>query len=654
MAKRGLVICSLANVLLFLVGCGLICAGLVVWLSVFPDKFVDELKKNKILGLNDDGSKNDYTRGWLDGTDGIRQNYYFYDYTNYYGIVDRGAKPDVYEKGPYVYNKVYTYAESYFINDTRDFVYNYTTTYVFDPIRSCPTCKPNDTFTTPDPVFQLMMGIFSSKSKVCQLLSAAMGVGSIDMCHLLEQGGMPPLFSIPADLQPIVDYITNHLPSLVGLGTLGFDHKAPFVEVSVEDLLYKGYNDPLIGSVLKGFIKIVNEIVDNVKLPLPLPHINVNFSQVPSIHLFTNNSNDYKYTLLTGKLNYKEVGEMVGFTNLDGSIATTRDNGVTYLPENWWNVSNADYESCPEDLKRLASQLNGTSGQFFHVKLDKKSQPYVYVEDICRSLKFVYDSETTVRDVDGYRFVIDSDTFNYNVPSNCGFCTKLNANFYDRLEGEFCLPNGLLHLGGCKSPTNININIPGMEQLGGLLAAEIIKIPVVASNPHFFGADQQVIDLFPRFKPTKEKDMTTLDIEPQTGTLLQAHKRMQLNVLVRQFPNISSFSSILPGAYPMFWVDETYTIDDSSLKSLQGVLGMKNTIKLVCYIVGVGLGSLLVVISLVSCFANICCVNRPEEHNRVQPESKFEDYRLSPARREGSGELRARTNVGSGGDKSQY
>uniref|UniRef100_A0A1I8A493 Protein croquemort n=1 Tax=Steinernema glaseri TaxID=37863 RepID=A0A1I8A493_9BILA len=291
---------------------------------------------------------------------------------------------------------------------------------------------------------------------------------------------------------------------------------------------------------------------------------------------------------------------------------------------------------CTDDLKKQASQLNGTMGQFFHVQLKKSETPYVYVDDICRSLRLVYDSEVTVRDVAGLRFVIDASTFDYAQPGNCGFCTRLDSDFYDRPAGSFCLPDGLLDLGGCKP---MPLKLP--DSVSSFI--HLIKLPIVASNPHFYGADPEVIDLFPRFRPSKEEDLTALDIEPQTGTLLRANKRLQMSILFRRFPDVSSFSNILPGAYPMFWVNETYTIDDSSWRSLHGsVLGTKRTVELVCYIVGVGFGALLVVLSLVSCFVSICCVHRHQEPREPRVDSKFEELPSAAIRADSTVQLRAR------------
>ncbi|KAK0403877.1 hypothetical protein QR680_017174 [Steinernema hermaphroditum] len=623
MGKHGLVICSGLNILLFLAGCGLICAGLVVWLSVFPDKFVSEIKKNKVLGLNDDGSFNDYTRSWLDGS-GIRQNFYFFNYTNVFGIVDRGAKPDVHEKGPYAYRKVYTYEQRDFLNGTAEFEYNYRTTYFFDPEHSCATCRPGDVFLVPDPVFQIMMN-FVTYDNLCNLLKAVVVLNDlhVDVCSLAPLLDQILKNDLPSE-------ILKMMPDLVGLGVDGFTRYGPFVPVTVEDLLYKGYKDPLFDKFLELLAKFINGLQIKIGMSPFIPPTKITLPVItsPPIHLFNNNSLSDTFTVLTGLADFRDIGRIVAFTNNNG----TATNG-TSLPETWWSPPE-NLTSCTEDLAKKASDLNGTSGQFFHVQLKKDDSPYVYVDDVCRSMRLVFDSEVTVRDVAGFRYVIDPLTFNYSVPENCGFCTTLTADFYDRSAGSFCLPDGLLHLGGCK---------PLPLQLPDSLPIHLIKLPIVASNPHFYGAAPEVIGLFPRFEPSKETDMTTLDIEPQTGTLLRANKRLQMNIMFRRFPNISSFSNILSGAYPMFWVNETYTIDDSSWRQLHDdVLGMKQTIKLVCYIVGVGLGALLIVLSLVSCFVSICCRNRRQEQPRQ--DNKFQEERIpsTPFRSDSGVQLRAR------------
>ncbi|KAK6011238.1 CD36 family protein [Ostertagia ostertagi] len=62
--------------------------------------------------------------------------------------------------------------------------------------------------------------------------------------------------------------------------------------------------------------------------------------------------------------------------------------------------------------------------------------------------------------------------------------------------------------------------------------------PVIVSKPHFYQASTIVRSFVPRFKPSYDDDETTLDIEPITGTVLAANKRLQINMLLNQFRTI--------------------------------------------------------------------------------------------------------------------
>uniref|UniRef100_A0A1I7YCT4 Scavenger receptor class B member 2 n=1 Tax=Steinernema glaseri TaxID=37863 RepID=A0A1I7YCT4_9BILA len=325
MGKRGLVLCSVTNVLVFLIGCGLICAGLVVWLSVFPDMFVKELKKNKVLGTNDDGSLNDFTRSWMDSS-GLRQNFYFFNYTNVFGIVDRGAKPDVHEKGPYAYKKMTVYEEYTFENGSDELAYRYRTSYYFDAENSCATCRPDDVFLIPDPVFQILMDLTSSYDKICDLLGIVVGellggapASGTEFCTqtlpLLDQEGKIAKF-------------LHQVPSFIGVGIDVFDRYGPFVAVKVEDFLFKGYQDPLFDQFLAKLAEFINSL--DLQVPI-LGALHLPVLTAPSIHLFYNNSVSDTYSILTGLNNYLDIGKVVSFTDNNG----TATNGSS-LPEQWY------------------------------------------------------------------------------------------------------------------------------------------------------------------------------------------------------------------------------------------------------------------------------------------------------------------------------
>lgn len=72
--------------------------------------------------------------------------------------------------------------------------------------------------------------------------------------------------------------------------------------------------------------------------------------------------------------------------------------------------------------------------------------------------------------------------------------------------------------------------------------------------------------------------------------MLQAQKRLQINMLVNQFKHIRSYSVMRPGAYPLAWVNESFYMDQNTIDQLNSQLFTPvSTVNTICWI-AVGLG----------------------------------------------------------------
>ena len=58
----------------------------------------------------------------------------------------------------------------------------------------------------------------------------------------------------------------------------------------------------------------------------------------------------------------------------------------------------------------------------------------------------------------------------------------------------------------------------------------------MASSPHLLGADAGKAGMVVGLKPDPVNHVTKLNIEPNTGLLLAAKKRIQYNVLIEKVP----------------------------------------------------------------------------------------------------------------------
>ncbi|KAM8743815.1 lysosome membrane protein 2c [Acanthopagrus schlegelii] len=248
----------------------------------------------------------------------------------------------------------------------------------------------------------------------------------------------------------------------------------------------------------------------------------------------TNASNDGEYVFFTGQENYKD------FARVDTW------NGHSSL--DWWTS-----DEC--------NMINGTNGAFFHSVIAKNETLYMFSSDLCRSLYAVYAEDVNVKGIPGYRFSPPSEVFaNLTVnPANAGFCVPAGN----------CLGSGVLNVSGCKQGA-----------------------PIIMSSPHFYQADEKYVQDVFGMKPRKEQHQTTIDINPLTGIVLQAAKRLQVNVYVEKLPSFSQTGNVRTVVLPVVYLNESVLIDDESVVKLQAIVTEQNVVVNIPFML-IGLGIIL-------------------------------------------------------------
>jgi len=221
-----------------------------------------------------------------------------------------------------------------------------------------------------------------------------------------------------------------------------------------------------------------------------------------------------------------------------------------------------------------ANAINGTDGSMFHPGVDKSENLYMFSPDLCRSLLAEYKGEETIEGLKTYHYGPSKSVFagpNEN-PDNVAFC-------WPDGKAESCLGQGLLRVSACKK-----------------------FAPLVASSPHLLGADKGKAAMVEGLHPDPEGHVTKLNIEPNTGLLLAAKKRIQYNVLVERVPRQGIFKKITDGiVLPLFWVEETVEAPPefaAKLARVPKLLAMCRNLMLALVAVGAMLllGSLLAVL----------------------------------------------------------
>uniref|UniRef100_A0A914E5X7 Uncharacterized protein n=1 Tax=Acrobeloides nanus TaxID=290746 RepID=A0A914E5X7_9BILA len=580
------------------------------------DKIVESQAKKMVTIQTDSDGKtlNDFSDTWLHNDYIIYKQYWLYNYTNYQDVLTKNAKPILTEKGPYSYREQWTYLYDIpgsICSNGEEFTYKKSIKYTFDQGTSCSSCSPNDTFYLPDIIFfNVADQLFDPVGFCLQLfnvLNAAFGNGyqlpSPDEC-IKDVNGLLTLldeaFCAPENIT--FSFTVEQLSQLFSTVSLA-DGASPFMKITANDLLYDGYTG-IYPSLLNGSIlNILTNFSNTAKECVPQLSASIVLPTVPLVSIIQKDKPPTEYTVKTGIRDYSITGTMAKFNGTDtlpmgkngspswwrdyecGNISDTTD--VLYTTQvyggsttmTYANISN-DYECtvCTNETAFEASRLQGSNGDFFHALLKKSTVLPTFIEETCRSLNLMYQQESKVEDIDAYRFIIDPNTFKTNEPGNCGYCRQLPRDMYGREKGSYCLPDGLIDLSGCEQQN-----------------AEI-----VISNPHFLNVDQAVTDMFPDIKSNAVNDMTTVDIEPTSGTVLAANKRMQINFIVKNYSN-TTWENLTSGVYPMLWQNESFLIGPHALDQLKkNVVNPQHLVKLLCYIVGVGVGALLMVISIIS------------------------------------------------------
>lgn len=185
-----------------------------------------------------------------------------------------------------------------------------------------------------------------------------------------------------------------------------------------------------------------------------------------------NNTDDGVYLIHTGKSDINNANSLV----------------------KWDYSTHLDYWS-----DKYGNMLNGTDGTFFHPGMVEGDPINTFSTDICRSLPLDYELKSSVKGIRSYRYHTTEMAFaNATVnPNNAAFCVPAGN----------CMGSGVLNISVCKQDA-----------------------PIIISSPHFYLADEKYVNGVEGMHPSKDQHETTIDVEPSTGVVVKAQKRLQVNI----------------------------------------------------------------------------------------------------------------------------
>lgn len=188
-------------------------------------------------------------------------------------------------------------------------------------------------------------------------------------------------------------------------------------------------------------------------------------------------------------------------------------------------------------------KIMGGDGTMFppHLIKNTSNTLYVYSHEMCRNLPFRFAEQETTYGIPSLRYKFTPDAFNYSDTQNKCFCPKVG-------DSRVCPPAGLFNLSACAFDT-----------------------PFLLSFPHFYGADESLLNQIDGLNPCQENHESYADVHPRLAVPMAGWSRIQMNLEVRKAIAVPFLGELKDGMIlPLVWMEiGTDEIPESILKILQ-------------------------------------------------------------------------------------
>lgn len=312
--------------------------------------------------------------------------------------------------------------------------------------------------------------------------------------------------------------------------------------------LFFGYDDPILEAVSRLPLK--------TKLPDRFPGLLGNLTSPAATRNQTGTS-----VQLTGINNISRARQFVQWNGMRSLRCC--ETGPCGSP------ATAGQAGSPTWLTEAANDLShgaGTYGTQFPPFLPPQgSSQNLFVDSLFRtaSLTSVGEETVVINGIPCQRFRIPA--------AELGNASVTPSNAAYRMSG---LPSGLIDIAPCEA-----------------------GVPVLVSKAHFLDADPSLRQqyLLTKGEPASLRDAydTILDVEAVTGTTMQVHERLQINM--RMGPFGSHLEHMPRMVWPVGWLDKNAIVTDELAAQWQSSVGVALTVTTVVLVVGwvlsgVGLG----------------------------------------------------------------
>jgi len=194
---------------------------------------------------------------------------------------------------------------------------------------------------------------------------------------------------------------------------------------------------------------------------------------------------------------------------------------------------------------QYCNMINGTDGSIFPPFVTRDRVVRLFSADLCRSLYLKYTKDVEMNGIQGYRFAVPKEELEdprINEENSC-FCTNPGHNKRN------CLKAGAIQLSACRKGA-----------------------PIVMSTPHFYDGSEEYQTMTEGLKPDRERHLTFVDLEPNTGLMLTVHKRIQVNIDLKANTISDHFAEVPEIIYPILWADEGAKMAEPTQAAVKGMI----------------------------------------------------------------------------------
>lgn len=456
-----------------LIGSVAVIIGAVV-LTVIEGVINEKLLSKDYIGFEDFNSTkrlNSMTKKWLHPAYFMELQVWLFDLVNEADVL-RGEKPKVQQIGPFTFMEHQWKSPYQFVKNGSRILYRNNHVYVFNDSLSCSNCFLSRRIVVPNVIFQKLVD-FASKGFFEKFLVTAV------------------LTAVSAE--------------------------SPFVNITVEEALFKGYHDPLLDFICQR--AWLQSLCNFVKIPKSVGYL---YGQ--------NGTDDGLYEVSTGLGDAFDIGKVFSFNNM------------TVMPESTWDSADA-------------REIRGTDGQIFSPFLQENQDLEIFAGPICRTITMEFQRKSEFRDVVAFRYGFPSHIYDPSIATNRGFCNKNNTPVYfnSSIQIPGCLPKGFLDIGRC---------LPGTPR-------------IYLSQAHFLNTDHEVQSSIDGMDvPDERNDNTFLEVEPLSGVPINARRIAQINVGMKK-GNLRIISRMNNIILPVLWLNETIWFDDDTKAQLNQIISIK-------------------------------------------------------------------------------